>query len=384
MKRKIIVLAMLFVIIVLLIAVLCTRHNKNEAKLENLINGDFDCLSDSNIKDALKGIFDQQLVETEWIYFDLNADGKMELVLQEKNCVENKTLKRIIGAFAIQDNEIIAVIWDIIDAGEFYFIGNDKLIYFYGYYGMYEQEVYQIYQFDSEWKKQFLEGFEHLYIYDLEELPSDWLEYHPTMTQEGTYYRKYKLVDMNGTLDWVYEDLSEQQWKDSLGLFLTACGSASDSTQYFTLGIEKYVILETNICNAAPKPVEENELLCQSLADVLEDGNTTAQLSDSFFVAEYFTYDLNADGKEDYLVSLYGAGYNGAHGNSTSIFLQEDDGLREVFHATMDFADSGENGGYAPVIVLDEKVNGLYCLVFTGYDRIWKYDEQKKWYVGEP
>lgn len=169
-----------------------------------------------------------------------------------------------------------------------------------------------------------------------------------------------------------------------IGLLLSACGSADDSTLYFTLDNEKYVILETNICNVAPKPVEENELLCQSLADVLEDGNTTAQLSDSFFVAEYFSYDLNDDGKDDYLVSLYGAGYNGAHGNSTSIFLQEEDGLREVFHATMEFADSDGNGGYAPVIVLDEKVNGLYCLVFTGYDRIWKYDEQKKWYVGEP
>lgn len=82
-----------------------------------------------------------------------------------------------------------------------------------------ENESYQIYQFDSELKKQFMEGFEYFYIYDLEELPQDWLEHHPTMIQEGTYYRKYRLEDIDGTTNIIYEDLSEQQWKDSLNIF---------------------------------------------------------------------------------------------------------------------------------------------------------------------
>lgn len=214
----IIVLVTLSVIIVCIIAVLSIRHNK-DLLLENLISGDYDYLSDSNVKDALQRIFDQQLVETEWIYFDLNADGKMELILQEKNYAADTHLKSIIGAFAVKDNGISAVIWDLNETGEFYFISNEKLFYFYGYYGPYNYKVYQIYQFDSEWNKKLLEGYEYFYIYDVDELPSDWLEYHPTMTQEGTYYRKFKLVDINGTLDRVYEDLSEQQWKDSLSLF---------------------------------------------------------------------------------------------------------------------------------------------------------------------
>lgn len=222
-KRKLLlVLAALLVIIICVIAVVSIRHGQNEIKLESLVNGDYDYLSDDNVRNALERILDRQ--ETEWVYFDLNADGKMELIFQEKNCtyishVPHKSLKAVIGAFAVQDNEIAAVIWDLVDMGAFYFIDNDKLFYYYDYHGTYDYESYQIYQFDSDWKKQFVEGFEYFYIYDLEELPPDWLEHYPTMIQEGTYYRKYRLEDIDGTTNVIYEDLSEQQWKESLNIF---------------------------------------------------------------------------------------------------------------------------------------------------------------------
>lgn len=167
------------------------------------------------------------------------------------------------------------------------------------------------------------------------------------------------------------------------GLLLSACGKRN-SALYYTLDDEKYEILETNICNTTPKPVEENELLCQYLAEQLENGRAMVELGVSFFEAEYFTYDFNDDGKDDYLVSLCGAGFHSANGNLTYIFLQEDEGLRRVFHVTLSFAYSGEDGGYAPVMVLSEKVNGVHSIVFSGYDRIWKYDEQEDRYVSEP
>lgn len=210
---------MLIITIICVIAVLSIRHDQNEIKLESLINGNYDYLSDNNVREALKRILDRQ--EVEWFYFDLNADGKMELILRERNYiyVSDKPVKRIIGAFAVQDNEISAVIWDLNDMSEFYFIGNDKLIYYDDYHGTYHYESYQIYQFDSEWKEQFVEGFEYFYIYDLEELPRDWSERHPTMTQVGVYYRKYGSEDVDGTTNIIYEDLSEQQWKSFLNTF---------------------------------------------------------------------------------------------------------------------------------------------------------------------
>ncbi|MCM1097621.1 MAG: hypothetical protein NC427_06100 [Ruminococcus flavefaciens] len=116
----------------------------------------------------------------------------------------------------------------------------------------------------------------------------------------------------------------------------------------------------------------DNAALCEELKETLEDGEWIAETCDSFFIAEYFPFDFNGDGEEDYLVSLDGAGYYGSGGNCVYIFLGGD-ALKEVFWGIVRFAGNG----YEPVIVLNEKSDGLYDIVFTGYDAIWKYNEQE-------
>lgn len=187
---------------------------KNEPMLEELKNGNYEHLNDDNVKRTLQQIIDQQAPEIEWIYYDLNSDGQMELILQEKEYVADKFMKRIIGVFAIQNSYVSTVIWDVGDVGAFYFLYNNKLFYYYQYYGIYDYESYQVFQFDMQWNEKLLEGYEYYYIYNVKELSPAWLEDHPTITKEGVYYKKYSVEDVDGTSIRMYEDITERQWKE--------------------------------------------------------------------------------------------------------------------------------------------------------------------------
>ena len=159
---------------------------------------------------------------------------------------------------------------------------------------------------------------------------------------------------------------------------LSAClaGCKEDNgLEYVILAGETHEVLKQNIICDTPCSVYENEALCQALKSELEFAETIVEKYEGFFEPEYFLFDLNGDGQADYLVSLAGSGFGGSGGNSVYIFL-EGDVLKEVFWGTIRFAYNGEDSGYAPVMVLNEKTDGLYDIAFDGYDAIWQYSEQ--------
>lgn len=140
---------------------------------------------------------------------------------------------------------------------------------------------------------------------------------------------------------------------------------------------KNHQFLEVVVPNIAVTPysVYENDLLCEYFKSELEDAEDIQSVYDTFFSAEYFTYDFNYDGIEDYLVSLSGSGWSGALGNHVAIVCAGEDGsVTEVFSATVRFAENGENSGYSSVTVLNELVDGFYSFRFEGYDKIWKYN----------
>lgn len=159
---------------------------------------------------------------------------------------------------------------------------------------------------------------------------------------------------------------------------LSAChaGCKEDNgLEYVILAGETHEILKENIICDTPCSVYENEALCQALKSEFKYAETIVEKCEGFFEPEYFLFDFNGDDQEDYLVSLAGSGFGGSGGNSVYIFL-EGDVLKKVFDGTIRFAYSGEEGGYAPVMVLNEKTDGLYDIAFDGYDAIWQYSEQ--------
>lgn len=89
---------------------------------------------------------------------------------------------------------------------------------------------------------------------------------------------------------------------------LSAC--RANSPEYVFAEGEMHEVLEEDIASGEPHSVYDNGALCEVLKETLEDGEWIAETCDSFFVAEYFTFDFNGEGKKDYLVSLDGAGYD--------------------------------------------------------------------------
>lgn len=138
-------------------------------------------------------------------------------------------------------------------------------------------------------------------------------------------------------------------------------------------------ILSENICKETYS-VSENDLLCRYLKEELEDAEKMQGLCETNFYADYVLFDFNDDGKEDYLVSLAGAGYSGSRGNSTTIFVTIGEGeLKEVFHATIQLYVGEDNSDYGNVLVLNNKTDGFYDIVLEG-NHIWQYDTEKNCY----
>ena len=113
--------------------------------------------------------------------------------------------------------------------------------------------------------------------------------------------------------------------------------------------------------------IEEDEEQCRKLG-----------VSDSLALTiDYFPFDFNDDGLEDYLVCYHGIRWSGSGGNSVVIYVQTSRGsLRRVFTVTMRLHDEYLLNAHAPVAVLDEKTDGFYAIVLPGSNRIIRYDKE--------
>lgn len=221
MKKGAIVAAACLVIVGVggLVIWIHSRSQTNHIALLHAIEGgDYSSIDDARIVEDLENIMNNRgLREVEWIYYDLNEDGQDELILQEKASVADTRMKRIIGIFAEQRGQVLVIVWDVVDMGAFYYLLNNQLIYTYHYYGIYDYESYTIYDYDLQWDSRLVKGYEYYNIDSMESLPPDWLDVHPDLSQEGTYFRKYTVEDIDGETVRVYQDLTMEQWLDELG-----------------------------------------------------------------------------------------------------------------------------------------------------------------------
>ena len=143
---------------------------------------------------------------------------------------------------------------------------------------------------------------------------------------------------------------------------------------------ENHEILKYTIC-ADPKYDWESTPLEEHLREDVEDDkrmHEAGYVKDPVDV-DYFLFDFNDDGLEDYLVCMDGVLFSGSGGNMVEIYVQEDDGsLRCIFHIhdRLHFPD----GSHARYTVLNEKTDGYYAIVLTS-NRIVRYDKDEDRYV---
>ena len=127
----------------------------------------------------------------------------------------------------------------------------------------------------------------------------------------------------------------------------------------------KHKILRHNIC-ISPKDDYYNTVLKEYIEDDVD----------------YFSFDFNDDGLEDYLVCYHGSGWSGSGGNYVCIYVQENDGLlKEVFSITMRLHEYAWSNEHSPIAILDEKDDGYYAFVAVGTNRIHRYDKEEGRYV---
>lgn len=153
---------------------------------------------------------------------------------------------------------------------------------------------------------------------------------------------------------------------------------------------KRHKILEKNIC-VSPRPYEENPLLKELFWEKFQETDRfyeemyqkVHEFEDmeyekgSAINADFFAFDFNADGQEDYLVCQYGMDM-GSHGNPIEIYVQEDGALRKVFDV-VDCVHGAKE--HAPIAVLAERTDGFYAIVLPyAKSNIWIYNGETGMY----
>lgn len=104
------------------------------------------------------------------IYADINGDGTLELIWQEKDDVGIGSVHRILAVFTVASEGIRRIVWDVSDMGEFNFWYNDKIIYTAQYLGPYDHYYYGICECGTDGELRVIKSFE---VYDLRELTEE-------------------------------------------------------------------------------------------------------------------------------------------------------------------------------------------------------------------
>lgn len=136
-----------------------------------------------------------------------------------------------------------------------------------------------------------------------------------------------------------------------------------------------YEIIEYDITDN-PQSVYDNPFLCEALKEEL-DAEAQAQelLGSEPAEIDYFAYDFNADGQDDYIVVFSGIYWSGSAGETIRLYIQEeDDTLRKVFsvHSRIKGIDD-----YVPIVVLGEQIEGYYSFsLLSANGRVWKYNAE--------
>lgn len=135
-------------------------------------------------------------------------------------------------------------------------------------------------------------------------------------------------------------------------------------------------ILSYDICSS-PRYDYENTPLAEYIE---EDISWNEELSrkggkEISLEIDYHVFDFNNDGVEDYLLCESGSLFEGNGGNGVDIFIQEEEGVRNVLSTNMILHHGPHN--HEKVIVLDEKTGGYYAIVNPSQNFVFRYNEEE-------
>ena len=157
-------------------------------------------------------------------------------------------------------------------------------------------------------------------------------------------------------------------------------GNTIRNNNYFVdvENLEKYHnILSYDICSS-PRYDYENTPLVEYVEEIMNGiEEESREVGKSLPVEiEYHLFDFNDDGKEDYLLCVYGTSLGIK--DESAIFIQEEEGIRRVLYIDMPLCTrSGESLHHSKLIVIDEKTNGYYGIASEYGNYILRYDAEQ-------
>jgi len=198
-------------------SVVSTEKIHDDILIEQIKSGDFSNVIelDEDMKKTLDHIYtlEKESQNIEWIERDLNENGLKGLIWQEKNYL-NSEAKRIVAIFALINNEVKLSFIHLVEIGRIHFISkNGNIIYHYYFYGQTRMDSYYLITFNDDGNMERSHVLLINNIYDLSELPDDWAEMNPDMTEVGIYFRKSTIIDENEV--WHNEELTEEQFLEA-------------------------------------------------------------------------------------------------------------------------------------------------------------------------
>lgn len=139
---------------------------------------------------------------------------------------------------------------------------------------------------------------------------------------------------------------------------------------------KNHKILSYDICSS-PRYDYENTPLAEYIEEDISWNEDMSKKSGRNISVEidYHVFDFNNDGVEDYLLCENGSLFEGNGGDSVDIFIQEEEGVRNVLSTKMILHHGPHD--HASVIVLDEKTGGYYAVVNPSQNFIFRYNEEE-------
>ncbi len=134
---------------------------------------------------------------------------------------------------------------------------------------------------------------------------------------------------------------------------------------------QNHNVLVYDICSS-PRYDYENTPLAEYVEEAIEHVEEESKRVGRTLPIEidYHMFDFNDDGREDYLLCIYGT--NLAQDDEVAIFIQEDAGIKRVFYIEMTL--HGASSEHDRLTVLDEKTNGYYAIAPSYGNYILRYD----------
>lgn len=191
-----------------------------------ILSGDFSCLENDD-REEMESSYSRMIEDghSTWRRTDLNGDGIEDLILQEQllsDTISGRNPKRIIGIFACGEDSARCMFWDDNNDMEYRFCGTTGELM--EYYDWEEEEVVSIevfehFYYDADWNK--------ITDYKLQmccittsldqEIPEEWAETHPDMTEDGYYYRYTETGNTETEVILTYEQMKEI-YEDAMGI----------------------------------------------------------------------------------------------------------------------------------------------------------------------